>query len=286
MSGYKELLRRIEPSTVICYGKPFDEMEGNIIHVSYEETNNYSPKEYVHELVGQIPQIPKDLTYEKGGGHAISSNKFPTNDSQIKHLFRKKENHVPDTPENRELLLRVCNEESNYCGTDENGNRWYVQVLPDGRQIWVITRDGVIQNCGINGTARPWSDATGLNQPRKKGTLKVMEKTPCGIAFLSMYELLQSTYSRYPYKNLAVVLGDINPYTFKDGMPADMAAWDDFCEYYKEAEGAYSSEIDVGYYTALRFLRVYEEEWGFPIPYAMEEFTNKKYREYYYKQDV
>lgn len=48
MPGYKELLRRIEPSAVICYGKPFDEMEGNIIHVSYEETNNYSPKKSMY----------------------------------------------------------------------------------------------------------------------------------------------------------------------------------------------------------------------------------------------
>lgn len=37
MSGYKELLRRIEPTNIICYGKPFDEMEGNIIYASYEE---------------------------------------------------------------------------------------------------------------------------------------------------------------------------------------------------------------------------------------------------------
>ena len=82
---------------------------------------------------------------------------------------------------------------------------------------------------------------------------------------------------------LSVVLNVIFPFTFKDRMPADPASWDDFCEYYKEAEGGYSSEIEVGYYTALRFLRVYEEEWDFPIPYAMEKFTNAKYREYYYR---
>lgn len=286
MSGYKELLRRIEPSVVICYGRPFDEMEGNIIHVSYEETNNYSPKENVHELLRQIPQIPKDLTYEKGGGHAISSNKFPTNDGQIKHMFRKKENHVPDTPENRDLFLRVCNDEKNYLGTDRYGKRWYAQILPDGRQVWVCTRDGLIQNCGINESAYSWIDGEGLHQTRDKGVYRKMETTPCRKAFMAMYYLLDSVYSRFPYNNLGVVLSDICPFTFKDSMSADPAAWDDFCEYYKEAEGAYSSEIEAGYYTALRFLRVYEEEWDFPIPYAMEEFTNEKYREYYYKQDV
>ena len=112
-----------------------------------------------------------------------------------------------------------------------------------------------------------------------------MNKTPCRKAFLSMYYLLDSIYSRYPYKNLAVVLGDINPNLFKGSMSADPAAWQDFCEYYEEAKGTYNSEFEVGYYTAIRFLRVYEEEWDFPIPYAMEAFTTEKYREYYYKQE-
>lgn len=40
MQGFNEMLKRIHPSTVICYGKAFDEMKGNIIEVSYEETNN------------------------------------------------------------------------------------------------------------------------------------------------------------------------------------------------------------------------------------------------------
>jgi len=111
-----------------------------------------------------------------------------------------------------------------------------------------------------------------------------MENALQGKAFLAMYHLLDSIYSRHPYRNLAVVLGDINPYIFKDRMPADPAAWQDFCEYYEEAKGAYSSEIEVGYYTSIRFLRVYEEEWDYPIPYAMEEFTLSTYGDHYHRQ--
>ena len=284
MSGYNELLRRVEPSAIICYGKPFEEMKGNVIHISYEETNNFASKAYRHELLSQIPQIPGNLVYEKGGGHAGGSSRFPTNDSQIKHLFRRKENHIADTPDNRGLLLRVCNDERNYMGTDVHGNRWYVLILPDGRQVWVTTRDGIIQNCGINDAVRFWDDETGLNQPRRKGVIQNMENALQGKAFLAMYHLLDSIYSRHPYRNLAVVLGDINPYIFKDRMPADPAAWQDFCEYYEEAKGTYSSEIEVGYYTSIRFLRVYEEEWDYPIPYAMEEFTLSTYGEYYHRQ--
>lgn len=285
MAGYRELLRRIEPSNIICYGKPFDEMEGNISYISYEEANNYGSKTYRDELIAQIPQIPKDLIYEKGGGHAISNNKFPVNDSQVKHLFRREENHVLDTPENRELFLRVCNDEKYYLGTDRYGKRWYAQMLPDGRQVWVCTRDGIIQNCGINDVPRSWDPLEGLSQPRKKGNVEVMDNTKQSKAFLAMFHLLDGVYSRFPYSNLAVVLGDINPYLFQDRMPADPAAWSDFCEYYKEAEDSYGSELEVGYYTAIRFLRVYEEEWDFPIPYAMKEFTMEKYREYYYNHN-
>lgn len=35
MDGYNEMLNRIEPSAIICFGTPFKEMEGNIISVDY-----------------------------------------------------------------------------------------------------------------------------------------------------------------------------------------------------------------------------------------------------------
>lgn len=285
MAGYRELMKRIEPSAIICYGKPFEEMAGNVIYVSYEETNNYHPKEYTQYLIHQIPQIPNDLTYEKGGGHAFGGNSFPKNDSQIKHIFRDKEGHVKDTPDNRNLITETCNNESNYLGTDARGNRWYAQILPDGRQIWVTTRDGIIQNCGINDAPRSWDEETGLSQPRKKGVMKNMKNTPKRKAFLAMYHLLDDIYPRYPYRNLAVVLGDTNPYLFKEGMSADPAAWEDFSQYYEEAKEAYSTDFDAAYYAAIRFLRVYEEEWDYPIPYAIKEFTPEVYRKYLNEQN-
>jgi len=35
MLGYNEMLSQIDPSAIICFGKPFDEMTGNIIDVDY-----------------------------------------------------------------------------------------------------------------------------------------------------------------------------------------------------------------------------------------------------------
>jgi hypothetical protein len=40
MKGYTEMLRRIEPGSVICYGSPFDEMEGNIVYIDYLQVTN------------------------------------------------------------------------------------------------------------------------------------------------------------------------------------------------------------------------------------------------------
>lgn len=36
MSGYNEMLQRIEPEKIICYNKPLSEMQGNLIYVDYE----------------------------------------------------------------------------------------------------------------------------------------------------------------------------------------------------------------------------------------------------------
>lgn len=38
MLGYNEMLRRIEPEHIICFGKPFEEMKGNLIVVDYVES--------------------------------------------------------------------------------------------------------------------------------------------------------------------------------------------------------------------------------------------------------
>lgn len=36
--GFNEMLRRIEPENIICFGQPFDEMKGNLIVIDYAES--------------------------------------------------------------------------------------------------------------------------------------------------------------------------------------------------------------------------------------------------------
>ncbi len=38
MNGYNEMLRRIDPKAIICFGNPFNEMGGNIIPIDYLES--------------------------------------------------------------------------------------------------------------------------------------------------------------------------------------------------------------------------------------------------------
>lgn len=78
MSGYNEMLRRIEPQSVICYSKPFKEMDGNIISIDYATTNNlskkffsYVQKSYEKWFLGYVTKI------QKGSGAAGGTPKFP-----------------------------------------------------------------------------------------------------------------------------------------------------------------------------------------------------------------
>ena len=96
------------------------------------------------------------------------TNKFPPNDSQIKHIFRPKEGHLSDTPENRKLIENVANDPANYKGKDKYGNEWYSRNESDGSQVWVITRNGRIQNAGKNSTPRNWEPETGYSRNPKK----------------------------------------------------------------------------------------------------------------------
>ena len=170
MQGYNEMLRRIKPSKIICYGKSFEDMKGDIIEIDYTKTNNLdktadTSHSFIKKTVGYV--LP---ACEKGMGPAAApKNTLPSNDSQIKHIFREKTGHISDTPDNRKLLENVANKKENYMGTDKYGNEWYSQMQSDGSQVWATTRNGTIQNGGINNPPKIWNADTGYSG--KKGVV-------------------------------------------------------------------------------------------------------------------
>ena len=81
MQGYNELIRKIKPSVIICYGTPFEEMQGKIITVDYAETNNLNQKNsdspiYIKKVTGYACAI-KGMG-SAGGGKTNSSNTVRT----------------------------------------------------------------------------------------------------------------------------------------------------------------------------------------------------------------
>ena len=88
---------------------------------------------------------------------------LPKDDSQLKHIFRNAKGHLSDTPENRKLLQDLANDERFHVDIDKRGLDWNAKMLDDGSQLWVISRNGIIQNGGINRPPRIWNNITGFN---------------------------------------------------------------------------------------------------------------------------
>jgi RHS repeat-associated protein len=105
------------------------------------------------------PLPPPETEMEKEGRwqQCPRPNRFPENDSQLKHIFRDAPGHIDDTQTNRDLLENLTNNVDDFDGLDRFGNSIYTRPLGDGSdaQVWAITRDGVIQNGGIN--TQPWT---------------------------------------------------------------------------------------------------------------------------------
>ncbi len=89
-------------------------------------------------------------------------NSLPDNPSQLSHIFRNDSGHLPDTLANRQMLLETSNNAVNKLGTNRFGNDVYVSNRSDGSQIWVETRNGIIQNGGVNNPPRTWIKNEGL----------------------------------------------------------------------------------------------------------------------------
>jgi hypothetical protein len=100
----------------------------------------------------------------KGGTSAVNrlSNALPENPSQLSHIFRDAPGHLPDTPANRQLLLDTGTNPSNSLGTNRFGNDVFISTRANGSQVWVETRNGIIQNGGVNNPPRTWIPNEGL----------------------------------------------------------------------------------------------------------------------------
>ncbi len=91
-------------------------------------------------------------------------NRLPERDAQLKHIFRDAEGHLSDTPQNRQMLESLANSpEYRLSATpDRFGRVWYARTTGNGKQLWVIVRNGRIQNGGLNAIPRTFESNIGL----------------------------------------------------------------------------------------------------------------------------
>ena len=125
------------------------------------ETSEILEKELVEGITDDVAKTATEI--EKNS--ITRTNKIPNNDSTTGHIFRNAEGHIPDTPENRNLLEDVANNSDNFLGFDKYGNEWYTQIQKDGTQVWVQARNGKIFEGGVNKIPKNWNPQTGLKKP-------------------------------------------------------------------------------------------------------------------------
>ena len=89
ITGYNEMLRRIEPEKIICYNTPFPEMQGDIVYVDYELSSwrymsyerNFKKEDLDAYKIGGAPRCDCDIMdayrMEKGGGSAYGGKWRP-----------------------------------------------------------------------------------------------------------------------------------------------------------------------------------------------------------------
>lgn len=98
MKGYNEMLRRIEPSKIICYSEPFPEMQGDIIYVDYEfsgwkylkgQTNVLNDKNKGGRIIHKIMVQPDEIL--KGTGSAYGGKWKPKKPDDERYIGKSSE---------------------------------------------------------------------------------------------------------------------------------------------------------------------------------------------------
>lgn len=134
MQGYEEMMRKIKPQAVICYGEPFEEMKGKIIKVDYAQTNNY--KKY-YTLQTEPRLTPETNTFdmhikrafgyvstEKGRGSAYATQQTWANPDTLKDHFDRHAKAFSISDEStykNQAHQFYLNRHNHQTKTDENG---------------------------------------------------------------------------------------------------------------------------------------------------------------------
>lgn len=125
MLGYNEMLRRIKPCKIICYGKPFEEMKGDIIEIDYAETNNLTktyPDVYIKTFYGYVDG--RCDYSQKGGGSASGQSSG-----------NPKPEWEPKTEEAKRFLGKPGEIKRTFISTKKGGYWVETKIGKDGKAV-------------------------------------------------------------------------------------------------------------------------------------------------------
>jgi hypothetical protein len=152
LKGYNEMFRRIEPEKIICYHKPFDEMQGDIVFVDYDLSNwqhmdddkeEFVPSKAYDYIIGKKPLPKNSELVIKYGGYVTNTE---NSEMVVKYGYVTKGSGSafggdwrpsPNKPEDRRFLgepdsvKRTVSEPNKYGDTYERETK----IGPDGRAV-------------------------------------------------------------------------------------------------------------------------------------------------------
>ena len=126
----------------------------------------------------------------------------------------------------------MTNNPTNKVGQDKFGNDIFVSTRPDGLQVWSQSRNGIIQNGGLNET--PWT-LCGFekaiimdSQVSPEQALIMDSQVSPEQAFLAMFSFLEDYYNRTGSDDVGSLLGSMS--LMDNGKPMDIAMWHEWLE--------------------------------------------------------
>jgi len=214
-----------------------------------------------------------------GGGGGESGNtghRLTTNENQLRHMFRLSRGHFAnDTPANRAAIERTAGNTRNFMGTDIHGNFWYVEMQPNGTQIWAKVRNGIIVEAGINATPQGFSPTSGMHQFTPRRQLRTGDDVVMNLSikqsYLVMFYLLDDFCSKTNDECLTDLLSGFDPYTFLGGMPADPAAWEDWENVVEKITNEDSLTSLECFIATKEFVKFHIDEFGFELEWLYKE---------------
>lgn len=138
------------------------------------------PKPSISEASGKSGGAAESRAWNvdmEAGTSVPVTDRFLLTENRVKKIFGTREGHIPDTPQNRNMVRSLANDPGACLGTDNFGNAWMGKQMPDGTQLWLQTRGGIIWNAGVNKVPAVYNPRAGLAAPVKPTQLPKVAPT-------------------------------------------------------------------------------------------------------------